>query len=222
VLGLTIAATGTTEKTLRQHNNNDNFGPYEKIYLHPNHRASYYPGAKIITIKLIFSTKNGRILGAQAVGKEGVEKRIDIIAMAIQQNGTVFDLEEAELCYAPQYGSAKDPVNIAGMIASNLLRGYSSVAHWENLAASNAYILDVRDPFEFKRGHVKNAVNIHLGGLRERMSELPRDREIWAYCYEGQRSYVAARILVQHGFKVRNISGGYLTYMAVKQFKDLP
>ena len=168
------------------------------------------------------STKTGRILGAQAVGKEGVEKRIDIIAMVIQQNGTVFDLEEAELCYAPQYGSAKDPVNMAGMIASNLLRGYSSVAHWEDLAASNAYILDVREPSEFKRGHVKNAVNIPLGGLREQMSELPRDREIWAYCYEGKRSYVAARILVQHGFKVQNISGGYLTYMAVKQYKDLP
>lgn len=222
VLGLTIAATGTTEKTLRQHNSNDNLEQYEKIYLHPSHHAGYYPGAEIITIKLIFSTKNGRILGAQAVGKAGVEKRIDIIAMAIQQNGTVFDLEEAELCYAPQYGSAKDPVNLAGMIASNLLRGYSSVAHWEDLAASNAYILDVREPSEFKRGHVKNAVNIHLGGLRERMSELPRDREIWAYCYEGKRSYVAARILVQHGFKVQNISGGYLTYMAVKQFKDLP
>jgi NADPH-dependent 2,4-dienoyl-CoA reductase/sulfur reductase-like enzyme/rhodanese-related sulfurtransferase len=222
VLGLTIAATGITEKTLKQIENNSELEQYEKIYLIPDHHAGYYPGAKAITIKLIFSTESGRILGAQAVGREGVEKRIDVIAMAIQQNGTVFDLEEAELCYAPQYGSAKDPVNIAGMIASNLLRGYSSVAHWEDLAASDAYILDVREPSEFKRGHVKNAVNIHLGGLRRRMSELPRDREIWTYCFEGQRSYYAARILDLYGFKVRNISGGYLMYSAVKQFKALP
>ena len=222
VLGLTIAATGITEKTLKQLWYHSNGEPYEKIYLHPGHHAGYYPGAKPITIKLIFSTKTGRILGAQAVGREGVEKRIDVIAMTIQHNGTVFDLEEAELCYAPQYGSPKDPVNIAGMIASNLLRGYSRVAHWEDLAESNAYILDVREPYEFKRGHIKNAVNIHLGGLRNRMSELPRDREIWTYCYEGQRAYFAARMLDLHGFKVRNLSGGYLTYTAVKQFKDIP
>lgn len=222
VLGLTIASTGITEKTLKQLLDHGNGEPYEKIYFHPGHHASYYPGAKLITIKLIFSTKTGRILGAQAIGREGVEKRIDAIAMTIQHNGTVFDLEEAELCYAPQYGSPNDPINIAGMIASNVLRGYSRVAHWEDLAESNAYILDVREPHEFKRGHIKNAVNIHLGVLRKRMSELPRNREIWAYCYEGQRSYFAARMLDLHGFKARNISGGYLTYTAVKQFKDIP
>jgi NADPH-dependent 2,4-dienoyl-CoA reductase/sulfur reductase-like enzyme/rhodanese-related sulfurtransferase len=221
VLGLTIAASGITEKTLNQLDKHGHCSPYEKIYLHPSHYAGYYPGAKPITIKLIFSTENGRILGVQAVGKEGVEKRIDVIATAIQHNGTVFDLEEAELCYAPQYGSAKDPVNIAGMIASNVLRGYTSVAHWEDLSGSGAYLLDVRDPFEFRKGHVKNAVNIPLAALRSRIQDLPTDREVWTYCLEGKRSYFALRMLKQYGFKVRNISGGYLMCLAVNQFKNI-
>ena len=215
VLGMTIAATGITEKNIEKMQGQNNLLPYEKIYLHPDHHAGYYPGAQTLTMKLIFSTENGRILGVQAVGKEGVEKRVDVIAMAIQHNGTVFDLEEAELCYAPQYGSAKDPVNLAGMIASNLLHGYGSVAHWKDLPSSDAFILDVREPSEFKRGHVEHALNVPLGGLRERIAELPSDREIWTYCYVGQRSYFAARILEQYGFTVRNISGGYLMYRAV-------
>ncbi len=222
VLGLTIAATGITEKTLNQLDKHDQCPPYEKIYLTPSHYASYYPGAKPITMKLIFSTENGRMLGVQAVGKEGVEKRVDVIATAIQHNGTVFDLEEAELSYAPQYGSAKDPVNLAGMIASNVLRGHTSVVHWGDLSESDAFILDVRDPFEFRKGHVKDAVHIPLAALRSRIQDLPTDREIWTYCYEGKRSYFALRILKQYGLKVRNISGGYLMYLAVKQFKDIP
>jgi len=216
VLGLTIASTGVTEKTLKQLNRNAEIQPYQKIYLHPDHHAGYYPGAKTISIKLLFAPDNGRILGAQAIGTKGVDKRIDVIAMAIQYHGTVFDLEETELCYAPQYGSAKDPVNIAGMIASNILRGYSQVVHWEDLAGSEAFILDVSEPMEFKKGHVENAINIPLGQLRDRMSELPSDREIWTYCFVGQRSYFALRILSQYGFTVRNISGGFLMYRAVQ------
>ncbi|MFH1991409.1 MAG: FAD-dependent oxidoreductase [Pseudomonadota bacterium] len=217
VLSLTVAATGVTEKFLKQLNSESERQPYEKIYLHPDHHAGYYPGAKTITIKLIFSPLDGKILGAQAVGTEGVDKRIDVIAMAIQQQGTVFDLEEAELCYAPQYGSAKDPVNLAGMIASNVLRGYSRVVHWEDLNASDAFILDVSEPFEFNRGHVENAVNIPLGQLRERIAELPRDHEIWTYCFVGIRSYFALRMLSQYGFKVRTFSGGYTMYQAVQK-----
>lgn len=217
VLGLTIAATGASEKLLKQLNRNAERQPYEKIYLHPDHHAEYYPGAKTITIKLIFSPLDGKILGAQAVGTEGVDKRIDVIAMAIQQQGTVFDLEEAELCYAPQYGSAKDPVNLAGMIASNVLRGYARIVHWENFAAADAFILDVSEPSEFNQGHVENAVNIPLGQLRERLAELPRAREIWIYCFVGIRSYFALRMLSQYGFTARTFSGGYSMYKAVQK-----
>jgi len=151
-----------------------------------------------------------------------VDKRIDVISMAIQKQGTVFDLEEAELCYAPQYGTAKDPVNLAGMIAANFLRGFTEVAHWETLKETSPLILDVRDPDEFSKGHVKNAVNIPLPVLRKRMSELPNDREIWAHCVVGQRSYYATRILSQNGFNAKNLSGGYLTYLSVKSIKNLP
>lgn len=219
VLGLTIASTGATEKYLKKIGSNVELEPYEKVYLHPRHHAGYYPEAKAITIKLIFSKTSGRILGVQAVGMAGVEKRIDVISMAIQKNGTVYDLEEAELCYAPQYGSAKDPVNMGGMIAANILRGYSSVVHWTDLDGTDAFIIDVREPFEFKRlGHVDGAVNIPLVGLRGRVEELPRDREIWVYCQEGQRSYYALRFLMENGFSARNISGGFVMYQALNEF----
>ena len=217
ILGLTVAATGVTEKVLKQLNRPETLQPYEKIFLQTGHHAYYYPGAKPIIIKLIFSPHDGRILGAQAIGTEGVDKRIDVIAMAIQQNGTVFDLEEAELCYAPQYGAAKDPVNLAGMIASNILRGYSKVTHWEDLAATDALLLDVSEPYEYRRGHIEGAVNIPLAGLRDRMQELPRDREILVYCAVGMRSYFALRMLTQYGFKVRTFPGGYAMYKAVQQ-----
>jgi rhodanese-related sulfurtransferase len=217
ILGLTLTSTGVTERMLKQLNQNETVQPYEKIFLLPDHHADYYPGAKTIIIKLLFSPQSGRILGAQAVGTEGVDKRIDIIATAIQKQGTVFDLEEAELCYAPQYGSAKDPVNLAGMIASNVLRGYTQLAHWEDLGALDLFLLDVCEPYEFRRGHVENAVNIPLGTLRNRMHELPRDREIGIYCSVGIRSYYALRMLSQYGFKVKTFSGGYSMYAAVKQ-----
>jgi NADPH-dependent 2,4-dienoyl-CoA reductase/sulfur reductase-like enzyme/rhodanese-related sulfurtransferase len=219
VFDITVAATGASEKTLQRRGIGGQPAQYEKIYLHPGHHANYYPGAKPITIKLIFSTKDGRILGAQAVGEEGVEKRIDAIAMALQRGSTVFDLEEAELCYAPQFGTAKDPVNLAGMIASNAMRGDSPVAHWKDTAGSQAFILDVREPGEFKMGHLEGAVNIPLNSLRVRMHELPRDREILAYCAVGQRSYYAARALRLHGFNARNISGGMRSYHAERQIK---
>lgn len=217
ILGLTVATTGLNEKSLSGFG--ELIGPYEKVYLHPDHHAGYYPDAKTLTLKLIFNTKTGRVLGAQAVGEAGVEKRIDVISMAIQRKATVFDLEEAELCYAPQYGSAKDPVNLAGMIAANIMRGYARIDHWENLTDPGTFILDVRDIEEYRQGHLENAVNIPLEDLRECLEELPRDREIWVHCYVGQRSYFAARILRQHGFKVKNISGGYLMYDPVKRYK---
>ena len=212
VFDVTVAATGMSEKSLSRSKLSGQEQRYEKIYLHPGHHANYYPGAKPITMKLIFSTEDGKVLGAQAVGEEGVEKRIDVIAMAIQKGATVFDLEEAELCYAPQFGAAKDPVNIAGMIAANALRGDAPVAHWADVRPSQSYVLDVREPHEFALGHVEGAHNIPLNSLRDRMGELPRDREILTYCEVGQRSYYASRALRLNGFPARNISGGMKTY----------
>jgi NADPH-dependent 2,4-dienoyl-CoA reductase/sulfur reductase-like enzyme/rhodanese-related sulfurtransferase len=207
-----IAFTGPSEKTLRKLGRWDG-GCLEKVYLHPGHHAGYYPGANPIALKLIFRRDDGRIVSAQAFGKEGVERRIDVISMAIQKQSTVFDLEEAELCYAPQFGSAKDPVNMAGMIAANVIRGDACIAHWEDIQRTPALILDVRDQSEFQNGSVPGATNIPLSELRRRMGELPRDRDIWAYCFVGQRSYYASRALQQYGYRIRNISGGYKTFL---------
>ncbi len=207
LFGFTAASTGANEKTLRR------LGiKFEKVYLHPTDHVGYYPGAEVINIKLLFAPKDGRVLGAQAVGRDGVEKRIDVIATAIQNNATVFDLEEAELCYAPQFGAAKDPVNMAGMIAANALRGDVTLAHWEDLANLEVLLIDVRDASEFAAGHVEGAVNIPLPELRQRLHELPNGHEIWVYCGVGQRSYYASRLLVQYGFTVRNVSGGMKSY----------
>ena len=209
ILDQVVAFTGPSEKLLKRIGRWDRM---EKIYLHPGHHANYYPGASPITLKLIFRKEDGLVIGAQAVGKAGVEKRIDVISMAIQKQATVFDLEEAELCYAPQFGSAKDPVNIAGMIAANVVRGDVALAHWEDVPEAQALILDVRDPKEYKRGHVQGALNLPLDNIRGRMNELPKEKEIWSYCFVGQRSYYAARALSQYGFNVKNISGGFKAY----------
>ena len=216
VFNTTVAATGVSEKTLQRLKDKGKEIPYEKVYLHPGQHAAYYPGAKPITMKLMYSPKDGRILGAQAVGEDGVEKRIDVIAMAMQKHATVYDLEEADLCYAPQFGTAKDAVNFAGMVAANASRGDSPTAHWANVNDPGAFILDVREPSEFKGGHFEGAINLPLPTLREKMNELPRDQEILVYCGVGQRSYYAARILRLNGFSARSISGGMMTYKSVK------
>jgi NADPH-dependent 2,4-dienoyl-CoA reductase/sulfur reductase-like enzyme/rhodanese-related sulfurtransferase len=206
VFGLTAASTGANEKTLRRLEIQ-----FEKSYLHPTQHVGYFPGAKPISMKILFSPENGRILGAQAIGTEGVERRIDVIAMAIQKEGTVFDLEQAELCYAPQYGAAKDPVNFAGMIAANILKGDVPVAFWENVSTSSPLIVDVREPEEYALGHWPDAISLPLSQLRGRLQELPLNQEIWLYCGVGQRSYYATRILLQHGYKAHNLSGGFKT-----------
>jgi NADPH-dependent 2,4-dienoyl-CoA reductase/sulfur reductase-like enzyme/rhodanese-related sulfurtransferase len=212
VLGLTVASTGASEKGLKRTGVTD----FDKVYLHVGHHAGYYPGARLIHLKLLFSVPDGRILGAQAVGLEGVEKRIDVIATAIQFNGTVYDLAEAELCYAPQFGAAKDPVNLAGMVARNVLNGDMPLADWLELEGSTALLLDVREPEEFARGHIPDAINLPLSQMRERYIEVPRDREIWTCCGVGQRSYYATRFLAQQGYRTRNLSGGYTTYKMLK------
>jgi NADPH-dependent 2,4-dienoyl-CoA reductase/sulfur reductase-like enzyme/rhodanese-related sulfurtransferase len=181
----------------------------EKIYLFPNSHAGYYPGAKPIAMKVLFRKSDGRLLGAQALGEDGVDKRVSALAGLLQMDATVYDLEESELCYAPQFGSAKDPVNFAGMIAAGVLGGDMPISHWHEMG--EGVILDVRDPFELAVEKVEGAVNIPLGQLRDRLDELPRDRTIHVFCRSGQRSYYATRLLLQNGFDVKNISGGMLS-----------
>jgi NADPH-dependent 2,4-dienoyl-CoA reductase/sulfur reductase-like enzyme/rhodanese-related sulfurtransferase len=212
VLGLTVASTGASEKGLRR----AGVTGFEKVYLHPGHHAGYYPGAHPIHLKLLFSVPDGRILGAQAVGHAGVERRIDVISTAIQFGGTVHDLAEAELCYAPQFGAAKDPVNLAGMLAENVLNGDMPVADWLELERTDALLLDVRDPAEFAAEPMPHAINLPLSQLRDRYAELPMDRDIWICCGVGQRAYYATRFLAQHGYRPRNLSGGYATYQALR------
>ncbi|MEX0979025.1 MAG: FAD-dependent oxidoreductase [Pirellulales bacterium] len=207
----TAAMTGASEKTLRRINR-----PYRKVYVHPANHAGYYPGAETMTLKLLFDPQTGKLLGAQAVGGAGVDKRIDVLAVAIQSGMTVFDLEEMELAYSPQYGSAKDPINMAGFVASGLLRGEHPQVDAEALPTNRneqpAFLVDVRTAEEFAAGHIPDAINLPLDELRTRLSELPRDREIAAYCQVGQRGYLATRILRQNGFDAFNVGGGYKTY----------
>ena len=202
---LTAAWTGASEKTLKRIGDED----YEKIYLYPNSHAGYYPGAKPIAMKVLFRKSDGRLLGAQALGEDGVDKRISSLAGLIQMGATVYDLEESELCYAPQFGSAKDPVNFSGMVAADVLKGDMPISHWSSL--DGAFLLDVREPMELVVESVPGAVNIPLGQLRARLEELPRDREIHIICRSAQRAYYATRILLQNGFKARNISGGTIS-----------
>jgi NADPH-dependent 2,4-dienoyl-CoA reductase/sulfur reductase-like enzyme/rhodanese-related sulfurtransferase len=200
----TIAQTGASEKLLVKLEDKD----FEKIYLYPNSHAGYYPGAKMLAIKVLFRKSNGRLLGAQLLGEAGVAKRIDSFAMAIQMGCTIYDLEESELSYAPSFGSAKDPVNFAGMVAADIVRGDMPICHWS--AVDGEFLLDVRNPPELAVEVVPGAVNIPLPQLRARLGELPRDREILVICRSAQRAYYATRILLQNGFKARNISGGML------------
>ena len=207
----TAAMTGASEKTLRRANR-----PFRKVYIHPTHHAGYYPGAEAMTLKLLFDPTTGQSLGAQGVGGAGVDKRIDVLAVAIQAGMTVFDLEEMELAYAPQYGSAKDPINMAGFVAGGMLRGDHPQVDVEAVLAASAgerpFLLDVRTPQEFTSGHIPGAVNIPVDDLRSRLGELPHDRTIAAYCQVGQRGYLATRILLQAGFSAVNIGGGYKAY----------
>jgi NADPH-dependent 2,4-dienoyl-CoA reductase/sulfur reductase-like enzyme/rhodanese-related sulfurtransferase len=210
VFDMTAALTGLSEKLLQRLNL-----PYEKVYVHAGDHAGYYPGATPITLKLLFDPNDGRLLGAQAVGRSGVDKRIDVLAMALQARMSVYDLEEAELCYAPQYGSAKDPVNMAGFVASNMLRGDQPIVHSDGLdqaQADGALLLDVRSEAEYRADHIPGAESIPLDQLRERIGELPPDRRIVAYCQVGQRGYMATRILQHNGRDVANLSGGFVVW----------
>lgn len=207
LFGGAVAWTGVSEKMLQKLGDID----YEKVYLYPNSHAGYYPEAKMIGLKMLFRKSDGKVLGAQALGEDGpaVDKRISALAMAIQMGATVYDLEEAELCYAPQFGSAKDAVNFAGMVAVNILEGRMPVSHWSS--SDDGFLLDVREALELAIESVPGAINIPLGQLRSRLDELPKDREIKIICRSAQRAYYATQLLQQYGFKVSNISGGTLS-----------
>lgn len=210
--GKTAAMTGASEKVLQRSGR-----PYRAIYVHPTDHAGYYPGAEGMTLKVLFDPEAGRLLGAQGIGANGVDKRIDVLAVALQAGMTVYDLEQMELCYSPQYGSAKDPVNMAGFVAAGLLRGDHPQITLPALRAvppeQFPLLIDVRMPEEYAAGHLPEAINIPVDELRSRLEEVPRDRDVVTYCQVGQRGYLATRILIQAGRRVRNLGGGYRTYL---------
>ncbi|WP_114782615.1 CoA-disulfide reductase [Botryobacter ruber] len=214
VFDLTAATTGNNEKTLQK------LGiPYLVAHIHPNAHAGYYPGATPLALKLIFSPEDGRIFGAQAVGEKGADKRIDVLATAIKAGLTALDLPELELAYAPPYSSAKDPVNMIGYVAQNMLEGTLETYLWHEIDAfveAGNYVLDVREQAEFDAGYIKGARHIPLNQLRDRLNELPENQTIYVYCQAGMRGYIALRILQENNFKVKNLDGGYKTYAAAK------
>lgn len=204
-----VASSGINEKEAKDLKIN-----YQAIHIHPNNHAGYYPGASSMTLKVIFNTENGRILGAQGIGNDGVDKRIDLLAMAIRSKMTVFDLEEMELSYAPPFGSAKDPINMIGFVGSNILRGIVRSVTWDQVKdIEDSFILDVRTEAEVKKGAIPDSYHIPVDELRKRHKEIPKGNNIIIYCRSGVRSYIGFRILFQEGLKdIYNLSGGYLTY----------
>ena len=210
LFNLTAGCTGANEKSLRKAGIR-----FEALHLHPTSHAGYYPGAERIAMKILFAPDSGKLLGAQAVGQDGVATRIDILATALKGGMTVNDLAELELAYAPPFGSAKDAVNMAGMAAQNVLAGDVQLTQWNEIAEfdpQQTVVLDVRSSAERAAGFIPGSIHIPLDEIRARMNGLPRDREIVVSCLSGQRSYFACRILAQHGFRVRNLTGSYRTW----------
>ncbi|MDS0527806.1 CoA-disulfide reductase [Clostridium sp. SHJSY1] len=218
VFDYTVATTGNNEKTLKR------LGiEYKAIHIHPGSHAGYYPGSFPIALKMLFDPKNGRVFGAQGVGMDGVEKRIDIIATAIKGNINVYDLQDIEVCYAPPYNSAKDPVNMLGYYASNIIEGLVDTIQWyeiDNLNKENSIIIDVREAFELTTGELDNSIHIPLGELRDRLNEIPKDKNVYVTCQVGQRGYVGCQVLKHHGIDAINVDGGIKTYFYVKRAEE--
>lgn len=212
----TVASTGANEKMLRQYDI-----PHVASYSHSGSHASYYPGAEMMAVKLLISPSTGRILGAQIVGGEGVDKRIDVLATAIHASMSVFQLEELELAYAPPFSSAKDPVNIAGFVAANLLKGDARKINWNEFSAldpENDVLIDLRNKDELEQaGEIEGALHIPLDELRDNLHRLDKRKRYIPFCAVGLRGYVAYRILAQHGFDAMNLSGGYKTFLGAKE-----
>ncbi|MCL2793371.1 MAG: FAD-dependent oxidoreductase [Spirochaetaceae bacterium] len=215
VFSMTVAFTGINEKTAKRLNMD-----YDKIFLWMQGHAGYYPGSSPMSIKVIFEKQNGKILGAQIIGFDGVDKRCDVLAVAIRAGMTAHDLTRLELCYAPPYSSAKDPVNMAGYVIENLLTGKVKNFHWHDVDSlprdNSVTLLDVRNPDEFALGNINGFINIPLDSLRSHIGNMDRSKPLYTHCYSGMRSYAAARILIQNGFDVYNLSGGYRLYNTVQ------
>ncbi len=210
VFDLTVATAGANAKLLKKEGI-----PYQSSYTHGVSHAGYYPGALPLSVKILFDPTDGRLLGAQVVGADGVDKRIEMLAQVIQRKGTVYDLAELEHAYAPPYSAAKDPVNMAGFVAENLLTGQCKAIHWREIErlSPDTCRIDVRTPTEYRMGTIPGFINIPVDKLREHLDELPKDKPIVVTCAVGLRGYLAYRILIQHGFRdVRNLSGGYKTW----------
>lgn len=216
VFDMTVAVTGQSETILKSTGI-----PFKKSYTYSLSNAGYYPGGEPMFIKLLYHADSGKLLGAQITGTKGVDKRIDQMAATLRYNGTVYDLEELELAYAPPFSSAKDPVNMAGYAAENVLTGKSNVFYVEDISCipENAILLDVRTEGEFKKGSIDGAINISVDTLRGNIDKLDQSKEIYVYCQIGLRGYIAEQILKQNGFKVKNLSGGYRLYNAMKKDK---
>ena len=214
VFDLAVASTGITEKTAKALHLN-----YEKSFTFSANHATYYPGATNMSIKTIFEKDTGKILGVQIVGNDGVDKRCDVFATAIRAGMTAKDLTELELCYAPPFGSAKDPVNMAGYVIENMMSGLVKTFHWHDIEKISkdpgAFLLDTRNPMEYMAGTIPGFVNIPLDSLRDRLDEIPKDKTIYVTCQIGLRGYIAARILMQNGYDVYNLSGGYRLYQTI-------
>jgi len=215
VFDMTVASTGASEKTLKQHQI-----PYLVSYTHSRSHAVYYPGAKVMAIKLIFSPSSGKVLGSQIIGGKGVDKRIDVIATAIRGGMTVYDLEELELAYAPPYSSAKDPVNIAGYVSVNMLQGDMATINWDEIGDFNVkdnVFIDVRNKKELEEaGLIPGALHIPLPELRSKLSQFDKDKNYIIFCAVGLRSYLAQRIFTQNGFTCISVCGGYRTYLGAR------
>ncbi|HBI92019.1 MAG TPA: CoA-disulfide reductase [Terrisporobacter glycolicus] len=218
VFDYTVATTGNNEKTLKRLGMN-----YKVVHIHPGSHAGYYPGSFPIAMKMTFDPKTGKIFGAQGVGMDGVEKRIDVMATAIKAGLTVFDLQDVEPCYAPPYNSAKDPVNMLGYYASNIIEDMVDTVQWhevDDIVKNGGVIIDVREEFELVTGSMPGSIHIPLGQLRDRLNEIPKGKKLYATCQVGLRGYVACRLLSQHGIKCTNIDGGVKTYQFVKRAEE--
>jgi TusA-related sulfurtransferase/rhodanese-related sulfurtransferase len=211
VFDLTVGATGVSEKVLKKSGI-----PYISSIIHGSSHAGYYPDALPMTIKIVFNPENGKLLGGQIVGFDGVDKRIDMLAHILKHGETIYDMQEIEHAYAPPFSSAKDPVNMAGLVAENIIKGMIKIIHWDeirNLNLKDVSLIDVRTTEENALGTIEGSLNIPVDELRERLSEIPQNKKIIVFCGTGHRSYFAARILMQNGFSdVFNLSGGYITY----------